>query len=103
MVSYCVPGEAILSHEAFEPTNRWAATSSFPSLSSSPAGTQKWGVFLSGFGTGEPQREQKSERKPLSFTQDEMRSWPDSQRKFCAPTMVAVFDVEPPCLRQSEQ
>jgi hypothetical protein len=56
-----------------------------------------------GLGTGDPQREQKSERNPVSFTQEEMNSAPLSQRNFSAEMMAAVLDEDPDCLRHSEQ
>jgi hypothetical protein len=60
-------------------------------------------VLLSGLGTGEPHVEQKSERKPVSSTHEEMPSLPASHRKWFSVTMVAVFDEDPLCFRQSPQ
>jgi hypothetical protein len=46
---------------------------------------------------------QKSERNPVGFTKEAIRSCPAIQRKFRFSTMTPAFDDEPPCLRQSEQ
>jgi hypothetical protein len=56
-----------------------------------------------GLGTGDPQCEQKSDRNPVSFVQEEMNSDPLSQRNFSAEMIVAALDKDPDCLRQSEQ
>src|SRR6185436_20244926 len=103
MVSYSEPASGVVSHEALEPTYKCTAISNFSDPSNIPEGTQTYGVFLSGLGTVEPQVEQKSERKPVGLTNEEIRSVPESQRKFSAATTVAVFEMEPPCLRHKEQ
>jgi len=54
-------------------------------------------------GTGLPQFEQKSERNPVSLTQNEMRSSPSSQWNSSIAMIVAALDEDPLCLRQSEQ
>src|SRR5688572_28510524 len=63
----CAPLGDVLSHDVFEDMWKSAMTSSRPTSSSRPAGIQKYSRPWSGLGTGDPQREQKSERNPVAF------------------------------------
>jgi hypothetical protein len=60
-------------------------------------------VSRSGLGTGEPQQEQKYERKPLGFCHCVISGSPLIHWNLSAATINPVFDTEPPCLRHSEQ
>lgn len=85
------------SHVARDDNDTWATIVSPPTSSRSPAGTQWNGRSLSGLGTGEPQVEQKSDRKPDSFTQERIARVPLRHLSLSLGTMVAALASDPPC------
>ncbi|KJH73580.1 hypothetical protein UH38_02145 [Aliterella atlantica CENA595] len=83
--------------------HKCATTVAFTDAGSKPTGTQYKSRSLKGFGTGEPQLEQKSDRKPVSLIHDFMESLPLTNRRLSLPTIVEEFEVVPLCFLHNEQ
>ena len=75
-VSNSVPLRLAVSQAALEPTYRCMTILSFSVPANKPDGTQKQGVFLSGFGKVEPQVLQKYERNPVGNVKVEISPHP---------------------------